>query len=73
MGHAEECQERAERRRDEHQLRQRGIRERQGSRLLVAFQEPLQAGARPLLVVRDQLEQAVGHALLVAAAVDAVR
>lgn len=72
MGHAEQRRERAERQPDEHQLRQRGIHERQGSRLLVVFQEPLQAEARPLLAVRDPPEQAVGHALLVAA-VDAVR
>ena len=72
VGHAEEHRERAERRPDEHQPRQRGIRERQVSRLLVVFQEPPQAEARPLLVVRDPLEQAVGLALPVVA-VGAVR
>jgi hypothetical protein len=72
VGHAEEYRERAERQPDEHQLRQRGIRERQGSRSPVVFQEPLQAEPRPLLVARDPLGQAVGRALPVAA-VDAVR
>ena len=39
----------------------------------MVFQGRLQAEARPLLVVRDPLGQVVGHALPVAAAVDAVR
>lgn len=61
----EECRERAERRPDEHRLRQRGRRERQELRLLAVFQ--LQAEARPRLVAHDLLGQAVGRALLVAA------
>lgn len=73
MGHAEECREQAEQRPDERQLRQRGIRERRGLRLPVVVQEPLQAEARPLLVPRDPLGQAVGRALPVGAVVDAVR
>jgi len=73
VGHAVECRERAERRPDEHQLRQRGRRERQGSRLPVVFQELLQAEARLLLVAHDPLGQAVGRALPVAVAVDAVQ
>ena len=73
MGHAEECLGQAEQRPDERQLRQRGIRERQGLRLPVAVQEPLQVEARPLLVPHDPLGQAVGRALPVGAVVDAVR
>lgn len=71
--HGEGCRERAAQRPDEHQPHQRGRRERRGSRSPVAYQEPLQAEARPLLVVRDPLGRAVGRSLPVVAAVDAVR